>query len=374
MALTNISFGGQDTGGGSWDSTWADQNALFLRVFGGEVFTAFAKYNVTMDKHRVRSISSGKSAQFPFTGRTTARRYKPGTDILTENAQPVGTGEATAATTSALLGQLKASEKIIKIDDLLISSCFIDQLDEAKSHYDYRGPFSRELGRALAHEFDINVLKSAIVSARANTGATDPYTASTLIGLGHVAATPSTATATVAEATSAQWLSSIYYAAQSFDEKYVPEDERYVFVRPSTYYDLVKDTASGNGTALLHRDYSNAGNGDFAEGFVLKAAGMTVVKTPHLPSTDTLYDATGAESGAGVAQNPGENNDYQADNELVGALCWHPEAVGTVKLRDITMESEYQIRHQGDLMVAKMAVGHGGLRPECVALISGASG
>jgi len=49
------------------------------------------------------------------------------------------------------------------------------------------------------------------------------------------------------------------------------------------------------------------------------------------------------------------------------------EAVGTVKLLDLAMESEYDIRRQGTLMVAKYAMGHGILRPECaIELATGA--
>ena len=37
--------------------------------------------------------------------------------------------------------------------------------------------------------------------------------------------------------------------------------------------------------------------------------------------------------------------------------------MGTVKLMDMAMESQYDIRRQGTLMVAKYAMGHGVLRP-----------
>ena len=37
-------------------------DALFLKVFSGEVLTAFAETNVMMDRHYVRTISNGKSA------------------------------------------------------------------------------------------------------------------------------------------------------------------------------------------------------------------------------------------------------------------------------------------------------------------------
>ena len=43
---------------------------------------------------------------------------------------------------------------------------------------------------------------------------------------------------------------------------------------------------------------------------------------------------------------------------------WCPEAVGTLKLMDLAMETERDVRRQEDFMVAKLAVGHGVLRPE----------
>ena len=44
---------------------------------------------------------------------------------------------------------------------------------------------------------------------------------------------------------------------------------------------------------------------------------------------------------------------------------WCPEAVGTVELIGVGMEMERDTRRQEDFMVARMAVGHGTLRPEC---------
>ena len=59
MADANPSRLGQaDLTGGSY----ANDNALFLKVFSGEVLTAFAQQTVMMNRHMVRTISSGKSA------------------------------------------------------------------------------------------------------------------------------------------------------------------------------------------------------------------------------------------------------------------------------------------------------------------------
>jgi hypothetical protein len=56
---------GQDNGSGADD-------ALFLKRFSGEVLAAFDEVNMSMDKHNVRNIDSGKSAQFPATWKATA--------------------------------------------------------------------------------------------------------------------------------------------------------------------------------------------------------------------------------------------------------------------------------------------------------------
>ncbi len=56
MANANVSFSGESNNDG------AGNTVLHLKVFAGEVLTAFEQATVTMDKHVVRQISSGKSA------------------------------------------------------------------------------------------------------------------------------------------------------------------------------------------------------------------------------------------------------------------------------------------------------------------------
>ena len=47
------------------------EDALFLKVFAGEVLTSFDRASVTEGAEMVRSISSGKSATFPVMGRVS---------------------------------------------------------------------------------------------------------------------------------------------------------------------------------------------------------------------------------------------------------------------------------------------------------------
>ena len=64
MSNYTVSNIGQNAGSGR-------TTANFLKVFAGEVITAFETANSTLDKHLVRTISSGK-AQFPIVGKASA--------------------------------------------------------------------------------------------------------------------------------------------------------------------------------------------------------------------------------------------------------------------------------------------------------------
>ncbi len=99
---------------------------------------------------------------------------------------------------------------------------------------------------------------------------------------------------------------------------------------------------------LVHADYVASPNGGVDSGKVYQVAGIEIVKTNNLPSTN-------------VSTGPAA---YQGDFTNTAALVMHRSAAGTVKLIDLALESEYDIRRQGTLMVAKYAVGHGILRPE----------
>ena len=50
--LAGLSRSGQVKGAG-------DEKALFLKVFAGEVLTAFERMTVMMSRHQVRTITSG---------------------------------------------------------------------------------------------------------------------------------------------------------------------------------------------------------------------------------------------------------------------------------------------------------------------------
>tara|TARA_R100000808_G_scaffold6280_2_gene18808 strand:+ start:14467 stop:15408 length:942 start_codon:yes stop_codon:yes gene_type:complete len=299
---------------GQANATGAD-DALFLQVFAGDVLEAFEEVNTTMGRHTVRTIESGKSASFPSTWQATAAYHTPGNQIIGD--------------------QIRHNERVINIDDLLVSSAFIADLDDAKNHFDVRRIYSAEVGRALSYKLDENVLQVGVLASRAAANITGAHA-----GTAVVAATAGTDGSVMQGA--------LFDAAQAMDEHDVPATERYAFVKPAQYHLL------GQTSNVLNAEIG--GMGSIARAQVPWVADLEVVKTNHLPTTDMSGDSA-----------TGQNNTYLADFSNVTALAMHSSAVGTVKLLDLSVQmtsDEVRAMWQGTLIVARYALGHGILRPE----------
>lgn len=347
-----------------------DTEALFLKIFSGEIVTTFEKANIMMPLHRVRTIQSGKSAIFPVTGTAAAGYHTPGESVL---SQGVNTTAAFGATTSGgstttvavdssaqsskYLNKFKHNERTVFIDDILVSSTFVADIDEMKNHYDVRSIYSTEIGRSLAYTADKNLIRTVIGGARATT---DRFGGSATAYLG--AKIPvGTTTYTL---TSASILAGFANAAQKMDERNVPNDERFAVVTPQVYYTLL-----GGSHDAINRDWA-PDNGSLATGQIASAYGIKIMKSNHIPQTDeTTPDAL--HGAAGVRNNPNGGSlkysglNYATSNAITQGIIFHREAVATVKLLDLSLETDYIMERMGTLMLAKYAMGHNILREEC---------
>ena len=325
----------------------SDNDALFLKVFSGEILTAFEQNNVMKDLHLMRTITSGKSAQFPVSGIATAKYHTPGVNI--------------ADSGNSMLSSIGMNERVITIDDVLVSSTFIANIDELKSHYDVRSIYASELGKALAKRFDIATMKTLF--AAAGTGASAPQA-----GGNTIAGATTNTTAGIVDA--------LYAAATKLDEVDAPSEGRFAIVTPAQYYKLL--TADN---VAINKDTSG-GSADAARGTIVEVAGIQLKKSNNflevIAEGNISVDQSSADNDDGSSNNDvfvgggvGYNGDFSALNNSGehGILVGTKEAIGTVKLLDLATESEYQIERQGTLFVAKYAMGHGVLRPECAVKI-----
>ena len=313
---TPVSVGQINSGG--------TEDALFLKVFAGEVLTSFERASKTQGADMVRSISSGKSATFPVMGRVGASYHTAGAEI---------TGS-----------DINHNEKVITINDLLISSVFLSNIEEAKNHWDVRSAYSQEIGRALAFTKDKHILQTIGQASLASANVADS-------GYGAGATITNTGIASATDATAANaMIDALFAAAKALDANYVPSEGRKCFMRLEEYYKLA------NATNAINVDFS--GRGSIAEGKVVKIAGIELVPVAHFVDSNVN---SGVDQGSATA---GGSNPQAVNLTNYVALVSHPSAVGTVKLMDLGVEKEYDIRRQGTLMVAKYAMGHGVLRPE----------
>ena len=122
-----------------------DVDALFLKKFSGEILQTFEESNVFKALHTIRTIESGKSAQFPVTGIASASYHTPG-----ENIADAG---------NSYLSDIKKAEQVITIDKMLLAFTFLSNIDDVKNHYDIRSVYANELGKALAVRFDTALAK-----------------------------------------------------------------------------------------------------------------------------------------------------------------------------------------------------------------------
>jgi len=390
---SNIHRSGQNNDSG-------DVRSLYLKLYAGEVLTAFQGKNIMMPLHRVRTISKGKSAQFPMTGKyRDASYHTPGNEIVPSKA--------------------KQGERIVTIDDLLINAQFIPNIDEAMQHFDIRSVYTQEAGYALAKVADENILRMAIKAAlcenstiAAVSGMIQDYSA-----FGDEDFTPNVVIGDAAGDVRKpkDIVQAIMDARRIFDNYNVPGDP-FVVMPVDMYYDLFKvsDASDMVDFAIFNRDVG--GGGSIAQGTVPQILGMPIYVTSHLGyfssgstwvsnlftqasanSALTAARPSGHKDGANTAPVPlassagsgrndvnsggsiyavpagdGTDDFASGDNQYISnvamevrALVMTQDAVATAKLMDMSVESEYQINRQGTLMVSKYAMGHNILRPAC---------
>jgi hypothetical protein len=306
----------------------SDETGLFLKVFGGEVFAAFSEKVHTADKHTMREISSGKSAQFPKTWKVSAAYHSAGVEML---------GQDTDET-----------ERVITIDGLLVAHIGIYDLDEAMSHFQVRSTYTAELGKALARVFDQNVYRTVIKTARADStlsgaSSTSPFPDGTQLLSADVSGTI-TATA------GAQWWEVM--RGLQVDADLANYDGGIHLAVPPATFDAMKyaqqaDTAA-NPFLFANRDHTFM-QGDKQD--TLNLRNVTAYMSNLIPQSDD-------------SANTDVKAKYRADFSGTLGVAWGNEGVGTVKLVGMGIESTRDVRRQEDFIVAKIAVGHGPLRNE----------
>ena len=352
-----------------------DSRALYLKLFSGEMFKGFQRNTIARDLVTKRTLRNGKSLQFIYTGRTTAEYHVPGRSILgnDDGAPPV-------------------AEKTITIDDLLISSAFVYELDETLSHYELRGEISKKIGYALAEKYDRLIFRAIAKGARqaspvSKANFVEPGGTQIQVGAGSDAD----------DALDADKIVTAFYdAAAALDEKGISGDGRCAVLNPRQYYALIKDCSNNN---LINRDVQGTAlqSGDG----IIEIAGIHIYKSMNVPffsKYGTKYaPASSPTAGTDPATlNPGNtgsfvdvgiedgrasvagiNNNYGNTSNFANScgLIFQKEAAGVVEAMGPSVQvtnGDINVIYQGDVILGRLAMGADFLNPAaCVELYAG---
>ena len=377
-----------------------DVRNLYLKLYAGEVMSAFQTKNIMMNYCRVRSISKGKSAQFIMTGKYRAAEYHtPGNEIIPDVIA-------------------KNAERVVSVDDLLIAAQFIPNIDEAMQHFDIRSVYTQESGYALAKSADQNILRMAVKAALT----TNKERASKMIqdydswDDEDFSANVTYAASFANSKKAAYFMEGLIEAKRVLESAGAPLEDLVCVMATDQYYSLFKTVSNSEAVSALTMFNRDVGGGGSIKDIDLPMiAGIPVVRTPHLgslgasawtgslwstanpaistgqaplantvgsgrasiynlPSSYTAATATGSNIGAVGGLDGTSGVDLENESLTVRALVMHKDAVATVKLMDLSVESEYQIERQGTLIVSRYAMGHNVLRPAmAVALMAPAA-
>ena len=335
-----------------------DKYALYLKLFSGEMFKGFQHETIARDLVTKRTLKNGKSLQFIYTGRMTSSFHTPGTPILgnSDKAPPV-------------------AEKTINMDDLLISSAFVYDLDETLAHYELRGEISRKIGYALAEKYDRLIFRSITRGARSAS----PVSATNFVEPGGTQIRVGSTTNDSDAYNAGNLVNAFYDAAAAMDEKGVSSDGRCAVLNPRQYYSLIQDIGS-NG--LVNRDVQ--GTALQGGGGVIEIAGIHIYKSMNIPflgKYGVAYGGTTGEVSPGnlgsfIGPTPenanatgGVNNDYGTNTELGAKSCgliFQKEAAGVVEAIGPQVQvtnGDVSVIYQGDVILGRMAMGADYLNP-----------
>ena len=360
----------------------SDRRELYLKLFSGEMFKGFQHNTIARDLIMKRTLKNGKSLQFIYTGRTKSEFHTPGNSILgnSDGAPPV-------------------SEKTITVDELLISSAFLYELDETLAHYDLRSEISRKIGYALAEKYDRLAFRAVTRGARKAS----PISKANYVEPGgtqiRVGSTANDSDAYVP----ANLVNAFYDAAAALDEKGVSGDGRVAVLNPRQYYELIQDIGN-NG--LVNRDVQGkslqSGQG------IIEIAGIKIYKSMNIPfmgSYGTKLSGTGGadaptadsaevqlpNAGSFVGEalsgddnyddgSDGINNDYGTATEVGSKSCgliFQREAAGIVEAIGPQVQvtkGDVSVIYQGDVILGRLACGADYVNPAAaVELYTGAT-
>lgn len=287
-----------------------DDRALFLKEFGQMVLEAWQESNYFEGHCFTQSIQSGKSWQFPIIGRKRdAIEHVPGEIILG--------------------GGIENNEVVVTLDNMLVDSAFVPEIDALMASYSLASPYASQLGESLSVTFDKRAAISHILASRVTDA---PYTGGPV---------PSYFWDANLKTDPAKLEEAHYAAVQYIRERdigggevksYLPWQQ---FLMMAKYSDLDAKQTTGSANR--------------AQATIGPVAGINVHGANHIPNTNIA---------TGLAK-------YQGNFSNTVGFISNPMAVACLNRRGLRVTITDKEDRLGTLMIASKFNGFGTLRAEC---------
>lgn len=286
ITLSGLALPGQKLQAGAVD-------ALFIAEYGGLVEGTIVKQSIMQSFLNWRPVEGTNVLTNYRNGDTTLQKLTPGSS---PTPAPVDFDNVS-----------------VKVDTVMLARNAVFTLDDIQSKFDARVALASEQGKVIGKFMDAVGMIKGIKAARQIKG--DGTGGTTKMPSGWFSGTQANLAATGDETDPNKLQYKIEEAIFGMQEKDIdPADEgTVIYVRPQQYLALLRNDK------LINSQYST-GNGEYAEGKVLKSVGLPVVSTNRLPN-------------AAIASHPLSNAansngyDLSAAEAKAVALIMSPRAV-----------------------------------------------
>ena len=341
----------------------ATTNKMWLPIWSGEVIHAYDEYNSLEPLVNSKTITSGREMTFPMTGTVGLKAAWNAGEELTGSGSDGVTNAASKAFS-------------IYLDDRPMAAHFeIDNIDLMITQWEFRSELARQAGLTLANTRDKQIYAYLCRAASEDIITGDPRGVSAHAGfvdttLTHFGNSGSSATNRTTAAL--DFLQNLEDFVVHLQEQSIPTEGVYAVVTPQAFQDVrALGVARAIGDVVnaqpMFGGVAQAGGlgAPFNQGLnkmadSLEYMGVTIIKSNHM--------VTGNLAGTTTIGDASYNLDF--DDAEIKSIVWQSNAVASIKLQGLKVDTVDDIRRNTVFTVASMMAGTGVLKPECAAFMT----
>lgn len=245
---SHLSRPGQRLGTGAVD-------ALHIDEYGGQVEGTMAAKSFMRQYVNIKTVRGTDTITNDRVGATSLQKVTPG---VRPEGQPS-----------------EFDNNFVKVDTIVLARNNVALLEDFQAHFEVRTALGEEHGKTIAKFFDeafiIQAIKCALIVKGDGTGGT------TQLPTGWVGGTKVELAAALDEVDPLDLQRGIEDVCQTMEENDIDLDGAVCLLAPAQYYALLRNDK------LVSTDYST-GNGNYANGTILRSNGIPIVKTNRIPT------------------------------------------------------------------------------------------